>query len=40
MINNTVTSVLEGKHPSEKISSCATLKMYKEMPIFIPFDIT
>ena len=24
-INKTVTSVLEGKHPSEKIPSCATL---------------
>ena len=39
-INDTVASVLEGKHPSEKISSCAELKTYEETPIFIPIDIT
>ena len=39
-IKKTVTSVLEGKHPSKKIPSCATLETYEETPIFIPFDIT
>ena len=39
-INETVTSVLEGKHPSRTIPSCAKLEMYEETPIFIPVDIT
>ena len=39
-INKTVTSVLEGKHPSETIFSCVTLETYEETPIFIPVDIT
>ena len=39
-INETVTSVLEGKHPSEKIPSCAMLETYEDKPIFIPVDIT
>ena len=39
-INKTVALVLEGKHPSEKIPSCATLETYKETPIFIPVKIT
>ena len=40
MINETVALVLEGKHPSKTISSCATLETYKETPIFIPVGIT
>ena len=39
-INKTITSVLEGKHPSENILSYATLEMYEETPIFIPVKIT
>ena len=39
-INETVTSVLEGKHPSETIPSCTMLKTYEKPPIFIPVDIT
>ena len=39
-IHETVTSVLEGKHPSKTILSCATLEIYKETPIFIPVEIT
>ena len=39
-INETVASILEGKHPSKIIPSCATLEMYEETPIFIPVDIT
>ena len=39
-INETVASVLEGKHPREKIISCSTLETYEETPIFIPIDIT
>ena len=39
-INDTVALVLEGKDPSEKKPSCATLETYEETPIFIPFDIT
>ena len=39
-INETVVSVLEVKHPSETIPSCATLKIYVETPIFIPVNIT
>ena len=39
-INETVTSVLEVKHHSETIPSCATLETYEETPIFIPVDIT
>ena len=38
-INETVALVLEGKHPSETITSCATIETYKETPIFIPVDI-
>ena len=38
-INKTITSVLEGKYPSKKIPSCATLEMYEDTPIFIPVDI-
>ena len=39
-INETVTSVLEGKHTSNKIPSCATLETYKETHISIPVNIT
>ena len=39
-INKTVKSVLEGKHPSETIPSCAMLETYEETPIFIPVNIT
>ena len=39
-INETVTSVLEGKHPSKTIPSCAKLETYEETPILIPVDIT
>ena len=39
-INKIVTSVLEGRHPSKTITSCATLDTYKETPIFITVDIT
>ena len=39
-INETVALVLEVKHPSKTISSCATLEMYEETPIFVPVDIT
>ena len=38
-INNTVALVLEGKHPSKKIPSCATLGTYEETPILIPVGI-
>ena len=38
-INETVTSVLEGKHPNETIPSCATLEPYEETPIFISVNI-
>ena len=38
-INENIALVLEVKHPSEILSSCATLEMYKETPIFIPVDI-
>ena len=34
-ISKTVPSVLEGKHPSKTIPSCATLETYEEMPILI-----
>ena len=40
IINKTAASVLEGKHPHEKIHSCATLEMYHKTPIFILVDIT
>ena len=40
IINETVTSVLAGKHPHNKIPSCATLETYNETPILIPVDIT
>ena len=40
MINETVVSVLEGKHPSKTIPSCDTLETYKDTPIFIPVNIT
>ena len=39
-IKETVTLVLEGKYPSETVSSCARLETYKETPIFIPVNIT
>ena len=39
-INKTVAYVLEVRHPSETIPSCATLETYEETPIFIPVDIT
>ena len=39
-IKNTGASVLEAKHPSKNIPSCATLETYKETPIFIPVYIT
>ena len=35
-INDTVTSVLERKHPSKKIPSCATLETYEKTPILFP----
>ena len=38
-INESVTLVLEGRPPSEKIPSCVTLESYEETPIFIPVDI-
>ena len=38
-INETVASVLEGKHPREKNLSCSTLETYEETPIFIFVDI-
>ena len=39
-INETVTSFLDGKNPSKKLSSCATLETYEETTIFIFVDIT
>ena len=39
-INETVVSVLEGKHPTETLTSCAMLETYEETPIFIPANIT
>ena len=39
-INETVASVLEGKHPSKNNSSCGTLETYKETPIFIAVGFT
>ena len=39
-INKTVASVLDGKHPSKTIPSCATLETYEKTPIFIPINIT
>ena len=39
-INETVTLVLEGKHPHEEFSSCVTLETYEETPTFIPINIT
>ena len=39
-IKETVISVLEGKHPSKTIPSCATLETYKETHIFNSVDIT
>ena len=38
-INKTVELVLEGKHPSETISSCDMLEIFEEMPIFITVSI-
>ena len=38
-INETVATVLEGKHPHGKNPSCATLETYQETPMFIPVDI-
>ena len=35
-INETVTSVLEGKHPSKRIPSCSKLETYEGTHIFIP----
>ena len=35
-INKTITSVLEGKHLSKRIPSCAKLETYEGTPIFIP----
>ena len=35
-INKTVASVLEGKHTSETIPSCATLETYEDTPILFP----
>ena len=40
VINETLTSVLEDKHPHEKIPTCSTLEAYNETPIFIPVDTT
>ena len=39
-INKTVTLVLEGIHPYEKLPSCAMLETYEETPIYIPVEIT
>ena len=39
-IKKTVALVLEGKHPRERITSCATLETYEETLIFIPINIT
>ena len=39
-INDTVTLVLEIKHPIKTIPSCFMLETYEETPIFIPVDIT
>ena len=39
-INDTITSFLEGKHPSKTIPYCAKLETYKETPIFNPINIT
>ena len=38
-INETVTSELERINPIETITSCTTLEMYEETPIFIPVNI-
>ena len=38
-IKKTIVLVLEGKHPSKTIPSCATLETYEEAHIFIPVDI-
>ena len=40
MINKTIISVLEVKHPSKTIPSCARFENYEETPIFIPVDTT
>ena len=40
VINETVESILTGKHPHKKITSCSTLEAYNEMPVFLPVDIT
>ena len=39
-INETDILVLEGKHLSKTIPSCATLEKYEDTPIFIPVNIT
>ena len=39
-INETVTSFLEEKNPSETIPSCATLETYEDTTILIPVNIT
>ena len=39
MINETVSSVLQGKYPRKKVPSFALLETYKETLIFIPVDI-
>ena len=39
-INETVVSILEGKHTSKTIPSCGTLETYEETHIFIPINIT
>ena len=40
VVNETVTSILAGKHPRKNNSVCSTLDSYKEIYIFIPVDIT
>ena len=40
VINETVASVLLGKHPHETITSCSMLEAYYKMLIFLPVDIT
>ena len=39
VIDETVASVLEGKHPHKRKKTHSTLEAYNETPIFIPVDI-
>ena len=40
MINDTVSSFLEGKHLRKTIPSCDMLETYEETPISIPVNVT